>query len=99
MSNAVLKDQTMRAFVARVEHQRLLYKAVLQDRNLPQTLRYDFMLKLNKISKKGSKIRTKNRCVVTGRGKGVLRHFKCSRIVLREMASKGDIVGLTKSSW
>jgi ribosomal protein S14 len=36
---------------------------------------------------------------MTGRGKGVLRAFKCSRIALRELISKGEIVGVTKSSW
>ena len=99
MNNAILKDANLRTLVARLEQQRLLYKAVLQDRNLSQSLRYEFMLKLSKVSKKSSAVRTKNRCVFTGRSKGVLRTFKCSRIALRELVSKGDIVGVTKSSW
>ena len=84
MNNALLKDANLRTLVARVEYQRL---------------RYEFMFKLNKVSKKSSAVRTKNRCVMTGRGKGVLRAFKCSRIALRELISKGEIVGVTKSSW
>ena len=99
MNNAALKDGNLRTLVARSEQQRILYKAILQDRSLPQPLRYEFMLKLNKVSKKSSAVRTKNRCVLSGRGKGVLRAFKCSRIVLRELVSNGEIVGLTKSSW
>ena len=99
MNNALLKDANLRTLVARVEYRRLLYKAILQDRSLPQPLRYEFMFKLNKVSKKSSAVRTKNRCVMTGRGKGVLRTFKCSRIALRELISKGEIAGVTKSSW
>ena len=52
MNNAVLKDGNLRTLVARSEQQRILYKAILQDRSLPQSLRYEFMLKLNKVSKK-----------------------------------------------
>ena len=52
MNNALLKDANLRTLVARVEYQRLLYKAILQDRSLPQSLRYEFMFKLNKVSKK-----------------------------------------------
>lgn len=99
MNNTLLKDANLRTLVARVEYRRLLYKAILQDRSLPQPLRYEFMFKLNKVSKKSSAVRTKNRCVMTGRGKGVLRAFKCSRIALRELISKGEIAGVTKSSW
>lgn len=52
MNNAALKDGNLRTLVARSEQQRILYKAILQDRSLPQSLRYEFMLKLNKVSKK-----------------------------------------------
>ena len=44
-------------------------------------------------------IRTKNRCIITGRSHGVHRLFKLSRIKLRELGSNGLLLGLTKSSW
>lgn len=40
-----------------------------------------------------------NYCVISGRSRGVLKNFKISRIVLREYAMKGFIIGLYKSSW
>lgn len=43
--------------------------------------------------------RIKNFCVVSGRGRGVHRKFKISRIVLREFAGKGLFFGFKKSSW
>ncbi|CAL6448330.1 unnamed protein product [Bathycoccus prasinos] len=39
MNNAALKDGNLRTLVARSEQQRILYKAILQDRSLPQPLR------------------------------------------------------------
>lgn len=54
---------------------------------------------LNKLSANGSKIRLRNRCELTGRPRGVYRKFKLCRIKFREMASAGELPGVTKSSW
>lgn len=54
---------------------------------------------LAKLPRNSNPIRQHNRCVQTGRPKGYLRDFGLSRITLREQASKGNIPGLTKSSW
>lgn len=39
------------------------------------------------------------RCEISGRARGVYRKFRVSRIVLRELALKGMIPGMRKSSW
>ena len=46
-----------------------------------------------------SPTRSHNRCQLTGRSRGVLRKFKVSRIMLRELALAGKIPGLKKASW
>lgn len=43
--------------------------------------------------------RLRNRCWLTGRGRGVYRDFGLSRHVLREMAHECLLPGVTKSSW
>lgn len=43
--------------------------------------------------------RVRNRCWITGRGRGVYRHFGLTRHMIRTMAMKGLIPGITKSSW
>ncbi len=45
------------------------------------------------------KVREYNRCARCGRPHGVIRKFGLCRICLREMAYKGQIPGLKKSSW
>lgn len=99
MRNAVYRDRARRLSVFRAEHQRLLYRAILRDRALPHSLRYVFILKLNALPRNSTAIRVRNRCVLTGRSRGNLRYFKCSRISLRELISNGQVPGLTKSSW
>lgn len=56
-------------------------------------------LALQKLPRDSSPTRQKNRCSVSGRPRGYLSKFKVSRIVFRELALKGQIPGITKSSW
>ena len=54
---------------------------------------------LANLPRDSSPTRSHNRCQLTGRSKGVLRKFKISRIMLRELALAGKIPGLKKASW
>lgn len=54
---------------------------------------------LQKLPKNSSKVRLHNRCMMTGRARGFHRKFGISRLVLREMALRGEIPGLKKASW
>jgi small subunit ribosomal protein S14 len=54
---------------------------------------------LQKLPRNSSPVRIKNRCMFTGRGRSYYRKFGVSRLVLREMALRGEIPGLKKSSW
>ncbi len=54
---------------------------------------------LSKLPKDASPVRVVNRCSATGRRRGYLRKFGCSRLTFREAALAGLIPGVTKSSW
>lgn len=54
---------------------------------------------LHKLPRNSSPTRLKNRCSETGRPRAFMRQFGLSRISFREHASKGEIPGVTKSSW
>jgi small subunit ribosomal protein S14 len=54
---------------------------------------------LQALPKNSSPSRFKNRDVLSGRPRGYMRRFGLSRINFREKASKGEIPGITKSSW
>jgi small subunit ribosomal protein S14 len=43
--------------------------------------------------------RQRKRCAITGRSRGVYRKFGLSRVKIREVANRGEIPGLAKSSW
>lgn len=54
---------------------------------------------LHRLPRNSSPTRWKNRCSETGRPHGYMRQFGLSRISFREHASKGEVPGITKSSW
>lgn len=54
---------------------------------------------LHNLPRNSSPTRWKNRCIETGRPRSYMRQFGLSRISFREHASKGEIPGVTKSSW
>ena len=74
-------------------------KKIIKNKKLPLEERFNAQLKLAKIPRNSAKVRIRNRCEITGRPHGVYRKLRISRIALRDLASKGRIPGMTKSSW
>jgi small subunit ribosomal protein S14 len=54
---------------------------------------------LDLLPKNASPVRLHNRCQLTGRPRGYMRHFGLSRNMFRDMALQGKIPGVTKASW
>ncbi|MDD0854495.1 30S ribosomal protein S14 [Halobacteriovorax sp. GB3] len=71
----------------------------IKDVNLSEEERFEAMMKLQTLPRNSAKIRVRNRCVLTGRPRGNYRKFGLSRIAFRELALRGMIPGVTKSSW
>lgn len=54
---------------------------------------------LDALPKNASPVRLKNRCQLSGRPRGYMRHFGVSRVMFRDMALAGKIPGVRKASW
>lgn len=54
---------------------------------------------LAKLPKNASPVRVVNRCRFSGRRRGFLRKYSCSRLTFREAALAGLIPGVIKASW
>ena len=55
--------------------------------------------KLQRLPRNSNATRLTNRCLLSGRAKGVLRGFGISRHFFRELAHEGLLPGLKKASW
>lgn len=74
-------------------------RANAQGENLSIKEQLELANKLASLPRNGSATRMRNRCQLTGRPRGYYRKFGISRVMLRELGSKGLIPGLVKSSW
>jgi len=74
-------------------------KAVIMNRETSPEERIEAVMKLSKVPRNSSKVRIMNRCDLTGRPHSVYRKFRLGRVVLRDLASQGQIPGMVKSSW
>ena len=74
-------------------------KKIIMNKKLSLEERFKAQQKLSNLPRNSSSTRIMNRCQITGRPHGVYRKLKISRIALRELALKGRIPGMTKSSW
>lgn len=54
---------------------------------------------LDALPKNASPVRLHNRCQLTGRPRGYMRHFGLARVMFRDMALAGKIPGVKKASW
>ena len=97
--SAVEKNDRRRRMVDRLAGKRKALKAIVMDRARDPEERFDATLKLSELPRNASKVRIRNRCSITGRPRAYYRKFGLSRIALRDLASEGQIPGMTKSSW
>ncbi|MGQ0531962.1 MAG: 30S ribosomal protein S14 [Caulobacteraceae bacterium] len=74
-------------------------RAAALNEDLPLEERFAARLKLAQLPRNSSATRIRNRCELTGRPRGFYRKVKLSRIAMRDLASKGQIPGMIKSSW
>ena len=74
-------------------------KAIIADKTKPMEERFAATLKLAELPRNSSATRIRNRCEITGRPRAYYRKFRLARVMLRDLANKGMIPGLTKSSW
>ncbi|MDE3121187.1 MAG: 30S ribosomal protein S14 [Paracoccaceae bacterium] len=96
MVNRELKRQQM---VQKYAAKRAALKAVANNQEVPVEERFKASLKLAQLPRNSSATRLHNRCQLTGRPHAYYRKLKLSRIMLRDLASFGQIPGMVKSSW
>ena len=93
------REKKRQKLVAQYAEKRAALKAIVNDEKKPMEDRFRASLKLAKLPRNSSPNRLHNRCQVTGRPKAYYRKLKMSRIALRDLASRGEIPGMVKSSW
>lgn len=97
--SSIEKNKRRIRLVALHADKRARLKAVAKDQSLPPEDRFAARLKLAEMPRNGAQVRVRNRCQISGRPRAYYRKFRISRIALRDLASRGEIPGMIKSSW
>ncbi|MEU4190318.1 30S ribosomal protein S14 [Kribbella sp. NPDC026611] len=98
-TSKVVKNAERRRTVTRYAERRAALKRIVADPTYSLEERGEAQLRLQKLPRDASPIRVRNRDAVDGRPRGYLRKAGLSRIHFREMAHRGELPGMTKSSW
>ena len=97
--SAVNRNEAVKALVKQLADKRAALKAIANDESRDDNERLMARLKMAELPRNANPTRVRNRCELTGRSRAYYRKFKLSRVMLRELANKGLIPGVTKSSW
>ena len=97
--SSVNKNERRRKLAKKYASKYAKLKAIANDESRDETERLIARLKMAEIPRNGNPTRIRNRCEVTGRPRAYYRKFRLCRVQLRELANKGLIPGVIKSSW
>ncbi|QRY96612.1 30S ribosomal protein S14 [Sphingomonas paucimobilis] len=97
--SSINKNEKRRLLVKKYAGKYAKLEAIANDQSLDETERLIARLKMAEIPRNGNPTRIRNRCEITGRPRAYYRKFRLARVMLRDLANKGLIPGVTKSSW
>ncbi|RMI35317.1 30S ribosomal protein S14 [Nocardia stercoris] len=95
----IVQNRRRHEIVARYAERRAELRAVVRDPAASPEAKARAQTGLQRLPRDASPTRLRNRDIVDGRPRGYLRKFGLSRVRLREMAHRGELPGVSKSSW
>jgi ribosomal protein S14 len=99
MKNLIEKDKKIRRTFKNYEVKKKILNSISNNLYFDIKTRKLAYLELYNLPKNSSIVRTRRRCVLTGRSRAVYRNFKLCRNMFRSLALKGDLPGVCKVSW
>jgi len=98
-TSKIQKNEKRKELVARYAERRAALVSVMKDPDATTAEKREASAELQRLPRDSSPVRVRNRCNMTGRPRAYNRKFGLSRIAFREMALRGEIPGVKKSSW
>lgn len=95
----IARNAQRQVVVDRYAERRAELKAIISAPSTNSDVRTQAVNELNTQPRDASPTRLRNRDVADGRPRGYLRTFGLSRIRFRDMAHRGELPGVNKSSW
>lgn len=93
------RDNRRLQLIAKYAARRAELRKRLKNPNLSVDDKLETQAAFAKLPRNSCPTRKNNRCAITGRSKAYYNKFGISRIALRELALRGQLPGVRKSSW
>ena len=97
--SSINKNERRKALVKQYAGKFAKLRAIADDTTRDDSERLMARLKMAELPRNANPTRVRNRCMITGRPRAYYRKFRLARVMLRDLANKGMIPGVTKSSW
>ncbi len=97
--SSINKNERRKKLVKKYAGRYARLKEIANDEAKDEGERLIARLKMAEIPRNGNPTRIRNRCELTGRPRAYYRKFRLCRVQLRDLANKGLIPGVVKSSW
>ena len=93
------RDNRRRQLIDKFAERRAELRKKLKDPSVSIEEKLEVQAAFAKLPRNSCPTRKNNRCAVSGRSKAYYNKFGISRIALRELALRGQLPGVRKSSW
>lgn len=93
------RDEHRRQLIQKYAARRAELRKKLKDPNVSIEEKIEVQTAFAKLPRNSCSTRKNNRCAISGRSKAYYQKFGISRIALRELALRGQLPGVRKSSW
>jgi len=98
-TSQIHRDRRRKQMIEKYAERRAELRKRLKDQSASMEEKLEVQQAFSKLPRNSCPTRLKRRCSLTGRPRGYYRKFGISRIALRELALKGYLPGVRKSSW
>jgi small subunit ribosomal protein S14 len=98
-TSQVMRDRRRKALIEKYAERRAELRKKLKDPSFSMEEKLDLQKEFAKLPRNSCSTRLNRRCAISGRSRGYYRKFDISRIALRELALRGMLPGMRKSSW
>ena len=98
-TSQILRDRRRKVLIEKYAERRAELRQKLKDRNVSIEEKLQVQEAFAKLPRDSCPTRLNRRCAISGRSRSYYRKFGISRIALRDLALRGQLPGVRKSSW
>jgi small subunit ribosomal protein S14 len=98
-TSQIVRDRRRKILIEKYAERRAELRQKLKDRNVSIDEKLEVQEAFAKLPRNSCPTRLNRRCAISGRSRSYYRKFGISRIALRELALRGQLPGVRKSSW